>query len=130
MLVLLSKRQPDRLAAPGPECLRAGDPHESIRDNRALRDCHVYRAGRPLEVRLASSGKPLPGPELRVVDPATNQPLRPGERGELVGRGPCRFEGYYRNEEATRAVIDKEGWFHTGDLACMDEEGRFTMWAA
>ena len=80
----------------------------------------------PVGIRLVSSGKPLPGLELRVVDPETNEPLPPGERGELVGRGACRFEGYYNNDEATQAVIDGEGFFHTGDIATMDEEGRFT----
>ena len=80
----------------------------------------------PLDVRLVSSGKPLPGLELRVVDSEMNEPLGPGERGELVGRGLCRFDGYYSNDEATRAVVDDEGFFHTGDLARMDEEGRFS----
>jgi fatty-acyl-CoA synthase len=78
----------------------------------------------PLESRIETCGRPLPGFELRVVDPESNEPLPPNERGELVGRGPSRFDGYYRNPEQTTAVVDGEGFFHTGDLASMDEDGR------
>lgn len=45
--------------------------------------------------------------------------------GELVCRGINVMKGYYKNQEATDAVIDKDGWFHTGDLATMDAEGHF-----
>jgi fatty-acyl-CoA synthase len=60
---------------------------------------------------------------MRVVDPDANEPLAPGERGELVGRGPQMFTGYYGNPEATAEVVDQQGFFHTGDLASMDEHG-------
>jgi fatty-acyl-CoA synthase len=78
----------------------------------------------PTEVREATCGRPLPGFEIRVVDPDTGSPLPPGERGELTGRGPSRFTGYYRNEELTRTVVDDEGFFHTGDLCSIDPDGR------
>ena len=45
--------------------------------------------------------------------------------GELVCKGICVMQGYYKNQEATDAVIDQDGWFHTGDLATMSEDGHF-----
>jgi fatty-acyl-CoA synthase len=78
----------------------------------------------PLEARVTTCGTPLPGFDLRVVDPDSNLPLPPGERGELVGRGPSRFDGYYNNPEQTSLAIDAEGYFHTGDLCSIDESGR------
>jgi acyl-CoA synthetase (AMP-forming)/AMP-acid ligase II len=77
----------------------------------------------PVEVRTETCGRALPGFELRVVDPETNRPVPTRERGELVGRGPSGFDGYFRNEEGTRAAVDDDGWFHTGDLCSMDEKG-------
>ena len=82
--------------------------------------------GEPLDVRLDSCGPPLPGLELRVVDPETGAVLGPGERGELVGRGIQRFDGYYRNPEQTAEAIDSDGFFHTGDLCALDAEGRIS----
>jgi fatty-acyl-CoA synthase len=78
----------------------------------------------PVETRVTTCGTPLPGFDLRVVDPETGEPLPPGERGELVGRGPSRFDGYYNNPEQTALAIDKDGYFHTGDLCSIDGDGR------
>jgi fatty-acyl-CoA synthase len=78
----------------------------------------------PLEARLTTCGTPLPGFDLRVVDPETNAPLAAGVRGELVGRGPSRFDGYYNNPEQSQIAIDAEGYFHTGDLCSIDDAGR------
>jgi len=73
-------------------------------------------------LRLATCGAALDGFELRVVGPETNLPLAAGEHGELVGRGVQMFTGYYGNPAATAAVIDEDGFFHTGDLCSMDED--------
>jgi acyl-CoA synthetase (AMP-forming)/AMP-acid ligase II len=78
----------------------------------------------PLEARLETCGRPLPGFEIRIVDPATNRPLPPDERGELVGRGPAMFGGYFGDPERTAEVVDTEGFLHTGDLASIDADGR------
>jgi acyl-CoA synthetase (AMP-forming)/AMP-acid ligase II len=78
----------------------------------------------PLEARVTTCGRPLPGFEVRVVDPETGDPLPAGQRGELVGRGPSRFDGYFANPEQTRLAIDDEGYFHTGDLCSIDDDGR------
>jgi fatty-acyl-CoA synthase len=81
----------------------------------------------PLEARLNTCGTPLPGFDMRVVDGETGEPLPPGVRGELVGRGPSRFDGYYNNPEETARAIDSEGYFHTGDLCSIDDEGRISF---
>lgn len=72
-------------------------------------------------------GLPLPGIELRIVDPeAPPRPLPAGETGEIAIRGPNVFQGYRnRPEETARAFAD--GWFLTGDMGWMDERGFFTL---
>lgn len=75
--------------------------------------------------KAGSIGKPNFFVDARVVDPGTNQPLAPGLVGELVLRGPSATTGYFRNDEATRAAFDSEGYFHTGDMARVDDEGYF-----
>jgi fatty-acyl-CoA synthase len=73
--------------------------------------------------KLGSAGKaPLFG-EIRVVDEA-NQPITaPRTNGEVCYRGPNLMKGYWRRPEATAAAIDGEGWFHTGDVGYLDEDG-------
>jgi long-chain acyl-CoA synthetase len=73
-------------------------------------------------------GITFPGNSLRVVDiDDANVVLAPGERGELMVRGPLVMDGYYGNDKATRASIEPDGWLHTGDIATMDEDGYFTI---
>lgn len=67
-------------------------------------------------------GRPLPGLEVRLRD-AQGQEVAPGEVGELHVRGPGVMRGYYRNPEATAAVIDAEGYLNTGDLVRQDADG-------
>jgi len=62
--------------------------------------------------RLGSVGVPLPGVEVRIA-----------EDGEVIAHGPNIFKGYWENEAATRAALDADGWFHTGDLGKFDEDG-------
>ncbi|KID60144.1 AMP-dependent synthetase/ligase, partial [Metarhizium hybridum] len=52
---------------------------------------------------------------------------KPYPRGELLVRGPILFKGYYKNEEENKKTIEEDGWFHTGDVATVDELGRFTI---
>ncbi|MGP3911332.1 AMP-binding protein [Nonomuraea sp. 10N515B] len=73
--------------------------------------------------KAGSAGIPMPYTEVRVVDAHTNQPLKPGEVGELVVRGPNVTPGYWENPEATAAAFDEEGWFHSGDIGYFDEDG-------
>ena len=67
------------------------------------------------------------GTELRVVDPETRRVLPPGEKGELLVRGPQVMKGYYNDEERTNQIIDREGFIHTGDLAVLDADGDFSI---
>ncbi|TAF06513.1 MAG: long-chain fatty acid--CoA ligase [Nostocales cyanobacterium] len=63
-----------------------------------------------------SSGQPIPGTEVKIVDPETRQTLPTGNRGLVLLKGPQIMQGYYQNPEATKKVIDAEGWFDSGDL--------------
>ncbi len=72
---------------------------------------------------LESVGPPVADTEERVLDPEDSEKvLRPGEVGELVVRGPQIMQGYWRDPNLTDQVL-RDGWFHTGDLARMDERG-------
>ncbi len=71
--------------------------------------------------KLGSVGRPVPGVEVRVVDPAMRD-VPPGEVGEIVYRGSGLMAGYWRDERATTAAF-AGGWFHSGDLVRVDEEG-------
>ncbi|RLB78485.1 MAG: malonyl-CoA synthase [Deltaproteobacteria bacterium] len=71
-----------------------------------------------------SVGLPMPGLEVRVVDPESGVDVPYGEVGELWLRGPCITPGYWRKPEETRKAFT-DGWFRTGDLGRIDEEGYF-----
>lgn len=79
---------------------------------------HLDRERKP-----GSIGTPIWGMEMQVVD-ANDQPLTPGERGEIVIRGHSVMKGYYNRPEDTADVM-RNGWFHTGDVGTVDEDGYF-----
>ncbi|MDB5798148.1 MAG: AMP-dependent synthetase and ligase [Paucimonas sp.] len=70
-----------------------------------------------------SVGRPLDHTQVRVIDPVTREPKRPGEIGELQVRGYLVMLGYWQKPEATRNTIGADGWLSSGDLATMDERG-------
>jgi long-chain acyl-CoA synthetase len=72
---------------------------------------------------LRSCGRPLPGNEIRVVDPATGLDQSVGEVGEVWCRSPQNMRGYYGKPEDTAKTIDGEGWLRTGDAGYFDDEG-------
>ena len=76
----------------------------------------------PIELRVSTIGTPLPCNDLKIVDPGSGEQLASDQQGELCTRGFLMKE-YYKMPAATAAAIDKEGWFHTGDLGEMDEQG-------
>lgn len=89
--------------------------------------CTQSRVDDPIEIRVNTVGRALPGIECKIVDPATNKDLPPNTDGEFVVRGYNVMKGYYKMPEATAAVIDEDGWLHTGDMARMDENGYFKI---
>jgi len=76
----------------------------------------------PLELRVSTVGKALPGIEVKIIDPEAGQEVTPGATGEICARG-LNMKGYYKMPAATANAIDPEGWLHTGDLGSMDENG-------
>jgi fatty-acyl-CoA synthase len=74
--------------------------------------------------KAGSIGRPNYFVDVRVVDDH-NQPLGPNQPGELVLKGPSRSSGYWNNPEAYAAVLDADGWFHTGDIVRYDAEWYF-----
>ncbi len=79
----------------------------------------------PLDERVETLGRPLPGIEIKIVDPETGHEQPAGVVGELCWTGYNRFEGYFKDPEATAKAIDADDWFHTGDLGLVDERGCF-----
>jgi long-chain acyl-CoA synthetase len=68
------------------------------------------------EANPTSAGRPVPGVEVKIAD-----------RGEVLVRGRSVFKGYLKNEDATREVLDSEGWFHTGDAGFIDPRGHLVI---
>ncbi|OWM89747.1 hypothetical protein CDL15_Pgr024495 [Punica granatum] len=84
----------------------------------------VFSTVGPLESKvLGATGRLCPNCEAKVVDPTTSAALPPLQSGELWVRGPSIMKGYVGDEEATRAILDSEGWLRTGDLCYIDCEG-------
>jgi fatty-acyl-CoA synthase len=81
------------------------------------------RIGAPLDKQVGTVGQVHPHVEIKIVDPQTGKVAPAGARGELCTRGYSVMLGYWDDEEATRAAIDRAGWMHTGDLATLDDEG-------
>jgi len=91
-----------------------------------LTECSPVTHANPIwDHRVTGSiGLPWPDTEAKIVDLKTDEPIPPGEIGELIVRGPQVMKGYWKNPEETRLVL-REGWLYTGDLAYMDEKGYF-----
>src|SRR5690606_30808935 len=73
------------------------------------------------ETRPASAGRPILTVETRIVDAEMND-LPPGQQGEIVHRSPQLLTGYWKNPEMTQEAFTG-GWFHSGDVGYMDEDG-------
>jgi len=72
--------------------------------------------------RKGSSGKPIPGVQVRIVD-ETRKEVPVGKVGEIACKGPNVFIGYYNQEAKFKQVVDSEGWFYTGDRGYVDSDG-------
>ena len=76
-----------------------------------------------LEARCTRLGTPLPGLEVKITDPDGNE-VPTGERGEILVRGYCLIEEYYKDAEKTAEAFEADGFFHTGDIGSFDAEGQ------
>lgn len=89
--------------------------------------CTQSRVDDPLEVRVNTVGRALPGVQCKIVDPETGEDLPDEVDGEFVAKGYNIMKGYYKMPEATAAAIDENGWLHTGDLARRTPEGNYKI---
>ncbi|MEV0588177.1 AMP-binding protein [Nonomuraea sp. NPDC050310] len=86
----------------------------------------MTRAEDPVEVVAGTAGRPVPGIEVKVVDPAGHA-LPAGERGEILQRGYGVMRGYWDDPVRTAEVIDADGWLHTGDVGYLDPSGNVVL---
>jgi len=76
-----------------------------------------------LTLKSRSNGRPLPGLDVKIVDPETGATVAPGQPGEICFRGWCRMVEYLGMPEETAVAIDDDGFFHSGDYGAMDADG-------
>ena len=80
-----------------------------------------------LEVRTETVGSAFANVECKIIDPETGEDCEVGVTGEFVARGYNIMKGYYKMPVATAEAIDKDGWLHTGDLACKTADGNYLI---
>ena len=80
-----------------------------------------------LHVRTDTVGYAFPYVECKIIDPETGEEVGPGVNGEFCSRGYNTMKGYYKMPDATAETVDSEGWLHSGDIACRDEEGNYQI---
>ena len=114
-------------AAPLPESVATG---AAARNNMLVRQGYGLTESSPVthtnprsrELRITSVGTSLPNTEWRIVDVESGEDAATGELGEVWIRGPQVMKGYLHNVEATRNMIDADGWLHTGDIGKADAD--------
>ena len=87
----------------------------------------MTRTDDPIDKRVGTVGRPLPGVEVKIIDPLSGEALPDGQPGELCCRGHGVMLGYYKMPEATAKAIDADGWLHTGDIAVRQPDGYFRI---
>jgi acyl-CoA synthetase (AMP-forming)/AMP-acid ligase II len=88
--------------------------------------CTITRADDPLDLVAESSGRPIAGVEIRIVDPG-GQAVPSGTRGEILVRGPGTMAGYLDDDDATREIVSADGWLSTGDVGWVDDIGNLRI---
>jgi len=89
--------------------------------------CTMSSTDDSIEIRVSTVGRALPEIECKIVNPETGEDMPDNETGEFVARGYNIMKGYYKMPAATAAAIDKDGWLHTGDLACRTPDGNYKI---
>ena len=87
----------------------------------------VTNARRPKHNIRGTSGEPIPETEIKIVDLNTRQKLPNTQAGIVLIRGPQVMRGYYKNPQATEKAIDKEGWFDSGDIGLVIDNGDLVL---
>jgi long-chain acyl-CoA synthetase len=97
----------------------------------------VVSANSPKDYKFGTVGRPLPGSEVKIAEPEASDDESGDDdsdedeaddgRGEILVKGPHVFQGYRGLEEETKEVLDDDGWFKTGDLGTIDDEGFLTI---
>ncbi len=81
------------------------------------------RIGDDIRKQTETVGRPMPGMEVKTINPETGADCKVGEHGEIISRGYNTMKGYYKMPEATAAAVDREGWLHSGDIGVFDTDG-------
>lgn len=89
--------------------------------------CTMTTTHDTIENRVTTVGRAFPHVECKIINPETNEEMPCGEPGEFVARGYNIMQGYYKMPEATKNVIDKDGWLHTGDLCTKNKDGYYKV---
>jgi fatty-acyl-CoA synthase len=85
------------------------------------------RTDDPIELRVGTVGRPIPGVEAKIIDVDSGADLPDGRPGELCGRGHGVMIGYYNMPDKTAEAVDAGGWLHTGDLALREPNGYYRI---
>ena len=100
---------------------------ESFESGYGLSETHTVDTYMPRNaIRWGTHGVPIPGNEVRILDPDTGSPVPTGTQGEIVLRSPGVFKGYWNNPEGTARTL-RSGWVHTGDMGYLDADGYLTF---
>jgi HIP---CoA ligase len=83
----------------------------------------MCRRGDPPDLVAGTCGRVVPGLEMRIARPGSNEELPAGKDGELLFRGDLVMLGYLDDPEATAEAVDDDGWLHTGDIGRIDQNG-------
>ena len=89
--------------------------------------CTMGEVNEDIDHRVETVGSAFPGVECKIIDAETGEELPDGESGEFVARGFNIMKGYYKMPEATAQTIDKDGWLHSGDIACRTPDGYYKI---
>ncbi len=127
--------EPLRLYVSGSAALSPGafDDFERLFEERILERYGMTETGMNLtnpyegERRPGTVGGPFPRQEARIVDVKSRDVLPAGEVGEIEVRGPHVFDGYWNRPDATEESFDRDGWFATGDLGSVSEDGYYAI---